>query len=67
MLVNTENGWQRGDLKNDVQTGLEKRMVLGEVDVGIFFECPVSCFTFRAEIGGWGAIVYVACVHDLGW
>jgi hypothetical protein len=56
--VNTENGWRRGELKSGhVQTGLEKRMILREVDVGIFFECPVSFFTFGAGSGGWGAIV----------
>jgi hypothetical protein len=36
-----------GAVKSDhVQTGLEKRMVLREVDVGVFFECPISLFTF---------------------
>jgi hypothetical protein len=36
-----------GKLKGgDVQTGLEKWMVLREVDVGAFFECPISLFTF---------------------
>jgi hypothetical protein len=57
-----------GAVKSDhVQTGLEKGMVLREVDVGAFFECPISLFTFRAGSCSWGAIVYVAFVHDIGW